>query len=437
MMKVQWMSKEELNKRVFNNLKKILEHSYRHVPVYKNLYKDLKVHPDQLITLDDLGKFPIITKEQLRLAGEKALADNIDKSQMSSHATSGSTAFPLKFYHDFDWGMRRVASKWLFDSYFGARPQSRYFSILFDPPFKNNIGNDNFFIDKISKILHSLTISLKSDRISHVQEYSVSYLEFDRISEIVKDLIEFKPEYGYGAPSLLQLFLNAINEKKIKIPKMKAIVSSIETLLEAERRKFEEEFECPIFNRYGSRELYGAVAGECEYHSGLHVNSELFMIEIVDDNNEPCSMGEVGNIILTDFYNKSMPFIRYKIGDIGLLESECNCGRSFPLLGKLIGRTSEFAINKNGEKIPLIGLFHSLDETIMDLRFAESISQFQFKQIKPGHLEIYIVPSNNWNEDLVKEKMNDLGKINGIEFVFKIVEKITSFPSGKRQILLT
>jgi phenylacetate-CoA ligase len=437
MMKAQWMRKEELNNRVLNNVKNILNHSYRHVPFYKHLYRSLRVDPDQLTTLNDLRKFPIVTKEELRLAGEKALADNVDKSRLSSHATSGTTAISLKFYHDFDWGIRRIASKWLFDSYFGARPQSRYFSILFDPPSKNNIDKGSFFMDKISKILSACPISFKSDQVNPLQEYSFSYLELNRISEIINDLIKFKPEYGYGAPSLLHLFLNAMNEKKTQMPKLKAVVSSIEALLETERRKFEEEFECPIFNRYGSRELYGAVAGECEYHSGLHVNLDLFMIEIVDDNNEPCSTGEVGNIILTDFYNKSMPFIRYKIGDFASLESRCDCKRSFPMLGQLIGRTSEFAINKDGQKIPLIGLFHSLDEKIMDLRFAESINQFQFKQIKPGHLVMYIVPSNKWNESRVKEKMNEMGKINGIDFDFEIVEKITSFPSGKRQILLT
>jgi phenylacetate-CoA ligase len=161
----------------------------------------------------------------------------------------------------------------------------------------------------------------------------------------------------------------------------------------------------------------------------MHVNLDLVLVEVVDDNNTPCSSGEVGNIVITDFWNRSMPFIRYKLGDIGSLESNCTCGRTFPMLGKVIGRANELVMNKYGIKVPVISLYVSEE-------LAEHVLNFQFKQTKPGHLTMFIVPRKGWNEYVAKERMIKIGRLNGIDFEFEIVDKVTSFPSGKRRLLV-
>ena len=67
------------------------------------------------------------------------------------------------------------------------------------------------------------------------------------------------------------------------------------------------------------------------------------LVEVINKNGEPCSPGEEGEIALTNLTNYSMPIIRYKIGDFGILKepSECSCGCNYPMLKKVIGRKTD------------------------------------------------------------------------------------------------
>jgi len=422
MKRAQWMKEELLNRRVLKKVRGIVTHAYRHVPYYSRLYKSLGLHPDQLSTLDELRSFPVVTKEDLRAAGNQALADDTDSTRVSVHATSGSTGTPFQFYLDAHCWWRRLASKWLLDSYFGARPQSRYFRILNVPAPPESANRGASFRDRLRAFLGLVSLD---------RDYAFPYSEIteEKLPQLAARLRKLKPKYGAATPTQLLLFSEVLSRRYVQMPRVQALISGTETLLDTERRRFEEVFDAPVFNRYGSREFYGAVAGECEYHVGLHVNLDLVLVEVVRDNGEPCSHGEVGSIVITDFYNRCMPFVRYNIGDNGSLESACDCGRSFPMIGRLIGRSSEWVLNRDNTKIPLASL--RIPEVL-----AGQVRSFQFEQTAPGRLTMYLVPQPGWNEPLVRDKMTSVGLANGVELDYEIVEQVKPAPSGKRTLIL-
>lgn len=425
MKRAQWMKGQVLNERVLKKVRCILDHAYRHVPYYRRLYKSLGLDPDQLSNLDDFGRFPVVTKEDMRGAGDQALADNLDRSRLFAHATSGSTGNPFKFHLDFHW--RRLASKWLLDSYLGARPQTRYFRITDlnspEPQPSSDCGTNKTLTRRLQALLKLV------DPEQHPFEILYSDIA-QELPEVAARLRKFNPKYGAGTPTKLMIFSEVLSRQHVEMPKLQALISGAETLLETERKRFEERFDAPVFSRYGSREFYGAVAGECEYHVGLHVNLDLVLVEIVKDNGEPCSYGETGNIVITDYYNRSMPFVRYKTGDTGSLEAGCNCGRGFPMLGNLIGRTSEWVLNKDNRKIPLLSICRHGEV------LGGQVRSFQFRQTAPGRLTMYLVPEPGWNESILKERMSWIGSVNGIELDYEVVEQVRSTPSGKRTLIL-
>ena len=111
------------------------------------------------------------------------------------------------------------------------------------------------------------------------------------------------------------LFARFLRERGIRAYRPQSLVTSAEMLEEEDRRTLEEVFGCPVFNRYGCREV-SVIASECPAHSGLHVNAECLLVEI-ETPSGPADPGEVGAILVTDLLNLAMPLIRYRIGDLG------------------------------------------------------------------------------------------------------------------------
>ena len=142
-----------------------------------------------------------------------------------------------------------------------------------------------------------------------------------------------------------------------------------------QREKIENIFKAKVFNRYGCRE-FGNIATECEMHNGLHINSDRFIIEIVDEKGNKCENGTLGEILVTDLDNFVFPFIRYKIGDLAIMsETACTCRRNLPLLEKVEGRVFEMIQGPNGNVVA--GTFWTLLRNKV-----EGFSKFQIIQNK-------------------------------------------------------
>jgi len=192
----------------------------------------------------------------------------------------------------------------------------------------------------------------------------------------------------------------------------------------------EEVFQAPLFNCYGSREV-GSMACNCKKSPGLHLIPDIHYLEILDNNGKEVKQGEAGNIIVTLLTNYTMPLIRYKIGDIGILsEKNCQCGRELPLLEKVIGRINCRFKNKFGDFINA-GLFYSI------FYFKENIRQFQVIQETTESIliNLILIEKNKLKEmdKFFKENNQKIRKIIGhkISIKYNIVNEIEPSPSGK------
>jgi phenylacetate-CoA ligase len=196
------------------------------------------------------------------------------------------------------------------------------------------------------------------------------------------------------------------------------------------KAKIERVFQAPVFNRYGSREV-GDIACNCEKSLGLHIIPDIHYLEIVDDEGKEVKLEKSGNIIVTLLTNYTMPLIRYKIGDRGILsDKDCKCGYGLPLLEKVIGRTKCIFKNKFGVHIDS-GLFNQL------FFFRENIKQFQVIQETIDYISINLVVIDKTK---LKDMDKDFKEINQIiwkamgddtKIKYNIVDVIKPSPSGK------
>lgn len=162
-------------------------------------------------------------------------------------------------------------------------------------------------------------------------------------------------------------------------------MTSAEVLEPADRQLIEEVFGCPVFNRYGCREV-GVIASECPAHQGLHIAAEGLLVEIVQGN-DPVRPGESGAILVTDLLNLGMPLIRYRIGDMGTWEEgQCPCGRGLPRLREVSGRVTDFLVGADGRLVSGVYL-----ATYVVAR-RTSLGQVQILQEEPGRVRYRIKP---------------------------------------------
>jgi len=159
------------------------------------------------------------------------------------------------------------------------------------------------------------------------------------------------------------------------------------------------------------------------------------VIEFLDDDGEPVANGEVGEIVTTGLFNYAMPMIRYKLGDFGIpVEDRCSCGRSWPLIKNIEGRTQDTLILSNGKKVLPHMLFARINRELENNLFC--VSQFQIVQEKRNKLIIKIVKGKKYHKKVLQKIIHNLrGFLNRLDEEISIeidfVEKIMPNRSGK------
>ena len=314
-------------------LKEQIKNAYENVPFYQKAFRSRGLLPDNIATITDLAKFPIISKSHIQQNPDLFLNARILKSRCFASHTSGSTGEPSWTYYDRPcWYRKKYLSKlrarmacglnWgeriaIFESESTAKLRKQTRRI----PFQNLI-------------------------------FQVSYFSiFEEVKMTLPLLIVFSPQNIYGPPSYLLQLARVFEEEKKHLPGLKRIFTSSEYLEATVKRFLSGAFQANIFDVYGCTEMK-EVAWECGQGKGYHINEDEVICEVVEESGENLSPGEVGNIVMTDLHNKAMPLIRFWTGDKGmLLEESCVCGRTFSLMRPLVGRASEYIQLPNGKKL--------------------------------------------------------------------------------------
>ena len=137
-----------------------------------------------------------------------------------------------------------------------------------------------------------------------------------------------------------------------------AFVTS-ERLYDDQRTVIEKTFACPVANGYGGRDA-GFIAHTCP-HGGMHITAEDIIVETIGAAGQRTAAGESGEIVVTHLASRDFPFIRYRTGDFGILDTRmCECGRGLPLLREIQGRSTDFVVAADGTVMHGLALIYVL-----------------------------------------------------------------------------
>lgn len=397
-----WDSKKLENYRT-EKMIDLVNYAYRNVPFYKNKYDEYGINIKSIQNFSDFETLPVITKDEVRKNNVSFFTKNYAKIRHKKGKTGGTTGPPVIVLKDtqnrsFTWGSYYRWLNWIGVKYYDPITTLWGVSIT-----------KTSFVDALYNII--------KNQIQNKQVVNTFNLNKSTFSKIYDEINKNKPKMVKGYLSSLISLADLMNQHNVKFKNhLTAVSSTTETLLPHHRTYLENTFDSKIYDQYGCGEV-SAIAYECNYQNGLHINQEHVHVEILDDNNNRI-LNNTGRVIATDLDNKIMPFIRFETGDSSILSDKtCECSVNQPLLKRIEGRSADTIILNNGSKVH--GVFFTI--VLYELGIlANEIPKFQVYQKYPGEIEFRIeafrrLPTSK-KQEIESVLLNHLNKVEIVEY---------------------
>ncbi|MGH9483225.1 MAG: phenylacetate--CoA ligase family protein [Terriglobales bacterium] len=318
---------------------------------------------------------PLLTKRDLQDFGSELEAEGYPPEGRTRNQTGGSTGSPVQYWVDRQRFATRMASTQRHDSWTGYRPGD-WMATVWGAPLEAARGGRGWW-EWCRKHLLYRSIELNTS--------SVGDGDWERfLSEVRRRRPRYLLAYASGAVELAE----RVRRQGIEDIRFDAIITSAEVLPAESRQTIESALGGRVYNRYGCREV-SVIASECGEHAGLHVNAEALLVEIVPMAGVAAPWGKV---VITDLLNRSMPLIRYEIGDVARwAEGPCPCGRGLPRLAEVQGRTADFLQLPDGRAVSGVALL------TLGLADLSSVRQAQLVQRGAREIVLKVVPSSGYD----------------------------------------
>jgi len=350
---------EESRSRQWQALAQLLQHAYDSTPFYRARFEQAGLKPRDGCTAREFASLPPLTREQIRQNFDDLWSRKYKKEDLLSAATGGTTDTPVPLLRSPDCMPQKMAVQAHFDSWAGMWPGDKIFRLWgaqqdFSP---NPSWRWRFYDRQVLRNVWAPTSLLNPEA-------------FEKYRLLLN---EFRPKIIYAYPTPLELFCEFLIASGRPYAKPMSAICTAEPLLDHQRKTIEQALGCPVFQHYGTRD-FGMVGAECEAHEGLHFNPAAVLVEYVPV--EGAEREGLFEILVTDLLNLGMPMIRYKINDCAVLaEKPCSCGRSFPLVRKIVGRTTDNFCLPDGSIVPGVALTNRVIQVCPGLRKLQVIQR--------------------------------------------------------------
>jgi phenylacetate-CoA ligase len=249
----------------------------------------------------------------------------------------------------------------------------------------------------------------------------------ESLAAYVERLVAFAPSVIDSYPSSIEAIARFMRWRGDDRLRPATIITSAEPLTPSARRVIEETFGCPVFDHYGHAEM-AAFITQCRAGS-YHINADYGVVELLRDG-VPAQPGEAGEIVATGFVNYAMPLIRYATGDWAIAgRPTCACGRTFPTVGRIIGRRADIVTTRTGE------LLLHLDPAF---KRAPEFLETRIVQDAPDHLVVEAVTNGALDPLQATTLLGDLRAQVGpsVRADLRCVPRLPRTPSGKMRAVI-
>lgn len=391
-------------------LRIIISNAYYNTEFYNELMKKSKLRPDDIKTIDDLHKLPILNKQTIRdgIRNGKLVNNSINARKTERSSSSGSTGEPLQFTIDKEAVSMYKASalrSWHWMGY--------------------SLGKK---ILRINYLHRTKLLKRLQDRATNNVYALFHRLDEDELQFITNLIQQEKPYVLRCYPEPLVVIAKYIKKNKIHVNGLVDIISTTgSNLLPESRQLIEETFNCKVYDAYSCEG--GAVVAECSYSNTYHSAMEYAVSEILDSSGSPST---IGRLITTDLWNLSCPFIRYDTQDVVELDAnKCPCNRGLLQIKRIFGRETDAVITPNRGFLwatTFAGIFQDFSE----------IDQFQVIQDTPSSIQLKLKVNSLYKRQTEQTVIETIRELTGNDMIIsiKIVKEIPLTPNGKRRFII-
>jgi len=406
----QWWSEDDLREYQNERLRALVRHAYDNVAYYRSVFDERKLRPQDVRTVHDLRKLPILRKEDIRRSfPDRIVAPTYPTDRVIPHTSSGSTGEPLQYRVSNDAYSFNIACNLRGWYWMGYRLGDRFV--------------------KISQYARPRGKRLQ-DWILRTGYVSSAELTDEAFRRIVDQIRAHRPKVLRCYPDPLFLLARYMEEHGIEAPGVDVVTTTGSVLLPQVRALVERQFDCPVFDSY--RCEGGANAFESPTHDCYVSSMEYGVTEILDSDGDEVGEGSVGRLVTTDLHNYAMPFIRYDSQDVVTKHrGKSKCGRQHLALTKIDGRSSDILVTPTGQYLIVIHFVDYFDQF-------DSIDRFQVRQVAADELVFLLKVNDRFDSRTEREIVRYWREYTRSDMSIEIerVAEIQTGPSGKRRFLV-
>lgn len=366
--------RERLEAFQLERLEELLAAAYAHTPYWREVMDRARVRPDDVKTLADLRRLPLLEKETIRTRREEMSWRGAARRTWLGR-TGGSTATPIEFYTSALREAHINAARMRGHAWVGMRRGEREMYFWGSPVER-----------------------AKQDAVKSVRDWFIGdgFTDgFNVMEDAVPGLVaawrRFRPKCIFCYPSTMALVVKlarrqAVNLRSVKRAGLEMIVTTAE-VLGPMRDEIAEAFGVPVYDSYGLREV-GLAAHDCASRT-MHAMEEQFILETIDPHTLEPTEGE-GELVATSLISHPTPMIRYRTGDlVSLDDTPCPCGRTLRGVRVSGGRAIDFVVTSKGVWVSGYVFVYLMKEV-------PGLIKLQVQQERIGHLRLLVVPDERF-----------------------------------------
>lgn len=331
---VPFWDRARIERRRDARVRRIVRHAARRVPYYRELFAAQSIDPREIRTIDDLRALPVLDRAEVRREPLRFVSDNA--ATTLPQRTSGSTGTPMEVQHDRGSVLANIA--------YGEREREAVLRVVGAGfrPRELYIGFEG------SNFLKVLAFTAANARLP-VRPRRRAIAMTEPVVDIIAAINEYEPHIVTTYGSFADELFRRIRAERLDVKLPKVLMYVGETLPSDRRRAIEEEFGLAVLSRYCAVEAF-KIAFYCEERTGFHVHEDLCDVRIQRRDGSAASIGETGEIVLSNLVNRATVLLNYPMGDLGAVSGEsCPCGRNLQLLSQIEGRAEDLIPRPSGQ----------------------------------------------------------------------------------------
>lgn len=367
----EWADRETLDRFAIGRARAMAIHAGRQVPLYRERYRAAGVDPVEIRSWDDFRRLPLMDKTSVRDGfPASSIADGANLEACLLSTSSGSSGMVMTIPHRADRFWPYLLSSQRMLAWAGGGHYPFWWRQVY-------VYTSEYPLLQVPGLYPMTFVPTAGEP-----------------ATILEALARVRPHLLHTYPTVLR-DLVGLAPDRMRALRLRGCSVGSELSTQAERDAWAEVLGTRVCDEYSTEEL-GRIASQCP-EGRYHLHEDVVKIEIVDDAGRPTD--GLGEVVGTELHNRTMPFVRYRQGDLARISDEpCPCGRRTRLLVDLVGRKNDGFVLADGRELPAGFLLDVSYRAILHGR-DDVVSAYRFVQRDPGRADFEVVPGDGWAPD--------------------------------------